>query len=90
MKDILERTKEPNIDLKKYLRSAYIHPVFKASDEEEDDEESAINCVVDVHDEPALVPTKRHSKQTSPFTSQANNSTRFLLLHDELNRKLCV
>lgn len=90
MKDILERTKEPNIDLKKYLRSAYIHPVLKASEEHEDDDESPMNCVVDVHHEPALVPTKRHSRQTSPLTSQNSNSSRFLLLHNEVHRKFYV
>lgn len=88
MKDILERTKDPNVDLRKYLRSAYIHPVFKASDEDDNDDDSARDYVVDVHREPALVPTKRHSRRTSPLTSKTSSS-RFLH-DDEVERMFSV
>ncbi|CAN8258533.1 unnamed protein product [Cochlearia groenlandica] len=32
VKDTLERTREPNLNLKTFLRNAYAHPVFKAAD----------------------------------------------------------
>jgi calcium permeable stress-gated cation channel len=37
MKDTLERAREPNLDLKKYLLNAYTHPVFKGGDDDDDD-----------------------------------------------------
>lgn len=61
MKDTLERAREPNLNLKDYLREAYIHPVFKAEDHDSDIEEAS--------EEPELVPTKRHSRRQTPKTS---------------------
>ncbi|MCL7042416.1 hypothetical protein MKW94_005172 [Papaver nudicaule] len=64
MKDTLERIREPNLILKGYLENAYTHPVFK--DEEEEDE----SFIVDEEWKPEnLVPTKRHSRISTPSTS---------------------
>ncbi|GLT33541.1 hypothetical protein SLA2020_081190 [Shorea laevis] len=64
MKDTLERAREPQLNLKAYLQNAYIHPIFKA-DEDEDDEEfiSKLN-------ESVLVPTKRQSRRNTPAPSK--------------------
>ncbi|XP_071726662.1 CSC1-like protein At4g02900 [Rutidosis leptorrhynchoides] len=59
IKDTLERATEPQLDLKAYLKDAYIHPVFKGEQvelvdfEDEDDD--------DCH----TVATKRSSRKTS-------------------------
>ncbi|KAL0328759.1 UNVERIFIED_CONTAM: Calcium permeable stress-gated cation channel 1 [Sesamum calycinum] len=39
MKDTLERAREPNLNLKSYLRYAYIHPVFKNDEDGRDDDQ---------------------------------------------------
>ncbi|RWW34573.1 hypothetical protein GW17_00000659, partial [Ensete ventricosum] len=36
MKDRLERDREPNLDLKAYLRDAYVHPAFKKGEDDDD------------------------------------------------------
>ncbi|KAI3992746.1 hypothetical protein MKX01_021707 [Papaver californicum] len=77
MKDTLERIREPNLILKGYLENAYTHPVFK--DEEEEDE----NFIVDEEWKlENLVPTKRHSRRSTPLTSNYSSlglSSRSLL-----------
>lgn len=70
MKDTLERAKEPNIDLKSYLLSAYTHPVFK--EVEEDDSVSGFGK--DGGFENVLVPTKRSSRRNTPVPSKYNGS----------------
>lgn len=40
MRDTLEQTREPNLNLKGYLQNAYVHPVFKDNDGDEDEETS--------------------------------------------------
>ena len=65
MKDTLERAKEPNLNLKGYLQNTYLHPVFKASEDEEDDEindDKWENASV-------IVPTKRQSQKNTPVPS---------------------
>ncbi|KAL0012287.1 hypothetical protein SO802_007395 [Lithocarpus litseifolius] len=57
MKDTLERAKEPNLNLKGYLQNAYVHPVFKASEHEEDGEINDDRW----ENESVIVPTKRQS-----------------------------
>lgn len=65
MKDTLERTKEPNLNLKGYLQQAYIHPIFK---DEEDDEDEGFNMKPD---DSATVPTKRQqSRKNTPAPSR--------------------
>ncbi|XP_016478025.2 hyperosmolality-gated Ca2+ permeable channel 1.2-like [Nicotiana tabacum] len=71
-KDTLERAKEPNLNLKAYLQNAYLHPVFKGDDEDEDeefDDKLESNGTV-------LVPTKRQSRENTPAPSRmsANSS----------------
>ena len=56
-KDTFERAKEPNLNLKGYLQNAYVHPVFKASEDEEDDEINDDKW----ENESVIVPTKRQS-----------------------------
>ncbi|KAH9297819.1 hypothetical protein KI387_029501, partial [Taxus chinensis] len=70
VKDTLERVNEPNLNLKEYLRDAYMHPVFK-TDEDSDDEECEMK---NWKDDDSLVPTKRQSRLNTPKTS-ANLST---------------
>ncbi|KAJ4845998.1 hypothetical protein Tsubulata_043540 [Turnera subulata] len=71
MKDTLERTKEPNLNLKSFLQSAYIHPVFKGEDDSDSDE-APEEVLVD--QEPALVPTKRQSRRNTPAPSKHSGS----------------
>ncbi|XP_065876173.1 CSC1-like protein At3g21620 [Euphorbia lathyris] len=76
MKDTLERAREPNLNLKGFLQSAYIHPVFKGGDDS-DGEEAAEGG----DNEPELVPTKR--KATTPATSKRSGSFTSLLPDDQ-------
>ncbi|KAM7495225.1 hypothetical protein LguiB_029834 [Lonicera macranthoides] len=76
MKDTLERTREPNLNLKDYLQNAYIHPVFKGADDDDDD----IDVASEGWDqEPALVRTKRVSRRTTPLPSKHGGSSPPLL-----------
>lgn len=68
-KDILERAKEPNFNLKAYLRNAYIHPVFKG----EDDDGSSVHD--DFEQDNSLVPTKRQSRKNTPLQSKYGGSS---------------
>lgn len=60
VKDTLERTREPNLNLKPFLQNAYAHPVFKAAD-------NVANEMVVEEPEPDrtpdLVATKRGSRR---------------------------
>ncbi|XP_020573861.1 calcium permeable stress-gated cation channel 1-like [Phalaenopsis equestris] len=80
MKDTLERTREPNLDLKGYLLNAYVHPVFKEVEDYED------VSVFDEEDyEHMMVPTKRTSRKTTPAPSKysATSSSSLLDVHEE-------
>lgn len=72
MKDTLERTREPNLNLKEYLRNAYIHPVFKGED---DSDSESDEVTVDSDREPELVPTKRQSQRNTPLPSKHSGSS---------------
>ncbi|XP_068324191.1 calcium permeable stress-gated cation channel 1 [Pyrus communis] len=65
MKDTLEQAREPNLNLKGYLQSAYIHPVFKECDDEEDHESFEKG-----ETESMIVATKRHSRRNTPAPSR--------------------
>jgi hypothetical protein len=72
MKDTLERAREPHLNLKGYLQNAYIHPVFKACEDDEDEEE--------VNDdkwenESVIVPTKRQSRLNTPVPSKVSGAS---------------
>ncbi|XP_074579317.1 calcium permeable stress-gated cation channel 1-like isoform X1 [Curcuma longa] len=71
MKDTLEHAREPNLNLKAYLSNAYLHPVFKEDEENEEifasDEEKDYDKV--------LVPTKRQSRLNTPIPSKHGRSS---------------
>ncbi|XP_045816798.1 calcium permeable stress-gated cation channel 1-like isoform X2 [Trifolium pratense] len=73
MKDTLERATEPNLNIKGYLQYAYVHPVFKASLEDDDDEEDATSLKWET--ESATVPTKRHSRRNTPLPSRISGAS---------------
>ncbi|KNA03663.1 hypothetical protein SOVF_207000 [Spinacia oleracea] len=64
MKDTLERARDPNFNLKGYLQSAYIHPVFKDDDEDDNDVQNKLEM------ETELVPTRRQSRRNTPVPSK--------------------
>lgn len=66
MKDTLESAREPNLNLKGYLQNAYIHPVFKG-DEDDDDIDDKLGKF---EDEAIIVPTKRQSRRNTPAPSR--------------------
>ncbi|KAF5943594.1 hypothetical protein HYC85_017671 [Camellia sinensis] len=72
MKDTLERATEPNLNLKDYLRNAYIHPVFKGEDDEDDEDEEVSEKW---EQESVLVPTKRQSRKNTPQPSKVSSNS---------------
>ncbi|KAJ3700893.1 hypothetical protein LUZ61_004598 [Rhynchospora tenuis] len=64
VKDTLERATEPNLDLRAYLKEAYIHPVFYC------EAQSFGSMEEDVEEKNPLVPTKRTSRRGSPSNSK--------------------
>ncbi|KAG1347115.1 putative CSC1-like protein [Cocos nucifera] len=70
MKDTVEQAREPNLDLKTYLLNAYIHPVFKDG---EDDDEFSIGEEQEYDN--TLVPTKRQSRRNTPAHSKYDGSS---------------
>jgi calcium permeable stress-gated cation channel len=64
VKDTLERATEPTLDLKAYLKDAYIHPVFQSG------EQTFRSMDDDVEEKNSLVPTKRTSQRGSPSNSR--------------------
>ncbi|KAM0853632.1 hypothetical protein ACQ4PT_050932 [Festuca glaucescens] len=69
VKDTLQRATDPTLNLRAYLKDAYVHPVFQggdmydlvAMDEEEKD--------------PLLVATKRRPRMNTPVDSRLNSSS---------------
>ncbi|XP_031130362.1 calcium permeable stress-gated cation channel 1-like [Ipomoea triloba] len=70
MKDTLERAREPTLNLKAYLQDAYVHPVFKEGDDDEDDEMSE-----KMEMDSILVPTKRQSRRNTPAPSKVSGGS---------------
>ncbi|PIN22378.1 hypothetical protein CDL12_04917 [Handroanthus impetiginosus] len=70
MKDTLERAREPNLNLKSYLRNAYIHPIFKNDDDDNEDEH-----IDEKIEENVLVPTKRRSRRNTPVPSKYSGTS---------------
>ncbi|KAF3785742.1 CSC1-like protein [Nymphaea thermarum] len=66
VKDTVERAVEPNLNLKRYLHYAYIHPVFK------DDDWDRPMALCDEEMNP-LVPTLRTSQRTTPVLSKVGS-----------------
>ncbi|XP_050368487.1 calcium permeable stress-gated cation channel 1-like isoform X1 [Argentina anserina] len=69
MKDTLEHAREPNLNLKGYLQSAYVHPVFKECDEDDDDED---HFAFEKYENESVttVATKRQSRRNTPVPSR--------------------
>lgn len=72
MKDTLERAKEPNLNLKGYLQEAYVHPVFKGCDGDDDDDDSVLGKL---ESEVIIVPTKRQSRRNTPAPSRISGES---------------
>ncbi|KAG6386883.1 hypothetical protein SASPL_152060 [Salvia splendens] len=72
MKDTLERAIEPNLDVKSYLQSAYIHPVFKNEDEEKDED-------VDEKIQESLLVATTRSRRNTPAPSKCSDGSSPLL-----------
>ncbi|GAB2257973.1 hypothetical protein Droror1_Dr00014133 [Drosera rotundifolia] len=68
-KDTLERATEPTLNLRAYLRDAYVHPVFKGG------EMNPLYNIVDEEEDAPLVATKRVSQRNSRVTSLASPDT---------------
>ncbi|KAL3517546.1 hypothetical protein ACH5RR_020135 [Cinchona calisaya] len=68
VKDTVERATEPNLNLKAYLRDAYIHPVFKCVQLDRP-------IAVDDEENNPLVATKRSSRRDSKSGSNGNPET---------------
>lgn len=66
VKDTLERATEPNLNLKAYLKDAYMHPVFKGNDPDWP------QLILEDENNP-LVPTKRTTKQGFETSSNTGN-----------------
>ncbi|GAB4829777.1 hypothetical protein Ancab_019432 [Ancistrocladus abbreviatus] len=66
VKDTLERATEPHLNLRAYLKDAYIHPVFKGGD-------IKMQVAIDMEEDTPLVPTKRTSQRNSRATSAASS-----------------
>ncbi|KAG9145214.1 hypothetical protein Leryth_008974 [Lithospermum erythrorhizon] len=71
MKDTLERARDPKVNLKAYLQNAYIHPVFKNSEEDEDDNDEYGRFTGEME----LVPTKRQSRRNTPVPSKVSGGS---------------
>ncbi|GAV69705.1 DUF221 domain-containing protein/RSN1_TM domain-containing protein [Cephalotus follicularis] len=71
MKDTVERAMEPNLNLKGFLRNAYVHPFFKGADDSDDSDEAIEEESVQ---EPVPVPTKRQSRRYTPLPSRESCS----------------
>lgn len=70
MKDTLERAREPHLNLKGYLQNAYVHPIFKESEDEDDELVSE-----KWETESTLVPTKRQSRRNTPLPSKVSGGS---------------
>ncbi|KAL9236594.1 hypothetical protein vseg_011243 [Gypsophila vaccaria] len=69
MKDTLEKARDPNFNLKGYLHTAYMHPVFKNDDEDDETFENKLEM------ESVLVPTKRSSRRNTPAPSKMSSGS---------------
>lgn len=68
MKDTLERAREPHLNLKGYLQNAYTHPVFKDSEDDENDDVASEKW----ESESMLVATTRQSRKNTPLPSKVS------------------
>ncbi|KAH0854628.1 hypothetical protein HID58_057828 [Brassica napus] len=75
MKDTLESAREPNLNLKGYLQSAYVHPVFKGGEDDDDDDDYGDDKLGKFEDEAIIVPTKRQSRRNTPAPSKISGES---------------
>ena len=68
VKDTLERAHDPTLNLRDYLKGAYVHPVFQKNDISE-------LVTIDEEEKNPLVVTKRQSRMTTPGGSKFNSSS---------------
>jgi len=68
VKDTLELARDPTLNLREYLKDAYVHPVFQKND---------IYKVVamDEEEKNPIVVTKRQSRMNTPGGSKLNSSS---------------
>lgn len=66
VKDTIERTTEPNFNLKEYLQDAYLHPVLK-------EVELEVSKEIDDEENNPLVATKRTSRWSSKTASNGTS-----------------
>lgn len=68
VKDTLELARDPTLNLREYLKDAYVHPVFQKND---------IYKVVamDEEEKNPIVVTKRQSRMNTPGGSKFNSSS---------------
>ncbi|XP_006654360.1 CSC1-like protein At4g02900 [Oryza brachyantha] len=68
VKDTLERANDPTLNLREYLKDAYVHPVFHKNDIYE-------LVAIDEEEKNPLVATKRQSRMNTPVDSKFNSSS---------------
>uniref|UniRef100_A0A0D9WG68 CSC1/OSCA1-like 7TM region domain-containing protein n=1 Tax=Leersia perrieri TaxID=77586 RepID=A0A0D9WG68_9ORYZ len=68
VKDTLERANDPTLNLREYLKDAYMHPVFLENDIFE-------HVAIDEEEKNPLVATKRRSRMNTPVDSKFNSSS---------------
>jgi len=68
VKDTLERAVEPNLNLRVYLQTAYVHPVFKDDDFERP-------ALVDDEEDNPLIQTTRASRRGSKSVSDSETGS---------------
>lgn len=69
MKDTLERVRYPNLNMREYLKNAYMHPVLKGDDSGDTYSLDSPRLEDDVR-----VQTRRQSRRNTPLTSKQSNS----------------
>lgn len=72
MKDTLENAREPNLNLRGYLQSAYVHPVFKGDEDDDDYDDDKLGKF---EEEAIIVPTKRQSRRNTPAPSRVSGES---------------
>ncbi|XP_010315702.2 calcium permeable stress-gated cation channel 1-like [Solanum lycopersicum] len=79
-KDTIEQAKESKLNLKYYLQKAYLHPVFRGDDVDDNED---VNDKLESNDV-ELIPMKRHSRGSTPGPSRISGASQEeMLQHQE-------
>uniref|UniRef100_K4B5R4 Uncharacterized protein n=1 Tax=Solanum lycopersicum TaxID=4081 RepID=K4B5R4_SOLLC len=79
-KDSIEQAKESKINLKYYLQKAYLHPVFRGDDVDDNED---VNDKLESNDV-ELIPMKRHSRGNTPGPNRISGASQEeMLQHQE-------